>query len=49
MGGLRSQSGRFEEQKNILPLQGFEAQSVRPVASPFTNYFSPASREWTNI
>jgi len=32
MGGPQSRSGRFEEEKNILPLPGFELWTAQPIA-----------------
>jgi hypothetical protein len=32
LGGHQSRSGRFEEEKNCLPLPGIEPRIVQPVA-----------------
>jgi len=40
--GPQTQSGHFEEGKNILPFPGFEPQTVQPTASHYTGCTIPA-------
>jgi len=42
LGGSQSQSGRSREEKNLIPLPGFELLIVQPIASHCTGYSSLA-------
>ena len=40
-GGLQNGSGRLGEEKNLLPLPGFEPQKAQPLSSRNTEYPVP--------
>lgn len=37
LGGPKSRFGRFGEEKNPLPLSGFEPQTIQPIAFRYTD------------
>jgi hypothetical protein len=42
LGGAQCQSGQYWRRKNLLPLTGFESRILKSVASPYTDYATPA-------
>jgi hypothetical protein len=43
LDGQQSRFGRFEEEKNLLSMSGFDPQTEQPAPCRYTNYATPAS------